>query len=57
MMHDAMVQIFGEYAPVITVLENGRTFCTVDVGYVAGVAIFGVCLYSLFKLIGVLFKR
>ena len=57
MMHEAMVQIFGEYAPVITVLENGRTFCTVDVGYVAGVAIFGVCLYSLFKLIGVLFKR
>ena len=57
MMQEAMLQIFGQYEPVIVVLENGRTFCTVDVGYVAGVAIFGVCLFSLFKLIGVLFKR
>ena len=57
MMQETMLQIFGQYEPVIVVLENGRTFCTVDVGYVAGVAIFGVCLFSLFKLIGVLFKR
>ena len=57
MMRDAMLQIFGQYEPIITITENGRTFCSVDVGYVAGVVIFGICLFSLFTLIGVLFKR
>lgn len=57
MMQEAMVQIFGIYQPIIVTLENGESLSCVDFGYLAGVAIFGVCLFSLFKLMGVLFKR
>lgn len=57
MMESALLEIFGTYEPIVVTLENGESFTCVDFGYLAGVAIFGLCLFSLFKLIGVLFKR
>lgn len=48
MMKEAMIAIFGEYTTV-----NG---CT-DWAYVGAVAIFCICLYSLFRLIGAVFRR
>ena len=48
MMKEVMIQIFGEYQPI-----DG----CVDWGYIAAVAIFGICLYSFFRLIGLVFKR
>lgn len=48
MMKDVMVQIFGTYAPI-----DG---CT-DWGYIAGVVIFGICLYSFFRILALAIKR
>ena len=47
MMKDAVTTIFGTYAPI-----DG---CA-DWGFIAGVILFAICLYSLFRLIGVIFK-
>lgn len=47
MMRDVIVQIFGTYNPI-----NG---CA-DWSYIGGVAVFCICLYSLFRLAGAVFK-
>lgn len=47
-MKEAMVQLFGAYAPV-----DG---CA-DWSYIAGVLVFAICLYSLFRILGAVFKR
>lgn len=57
MMKEALLQIFGTYEPVVVTLPDGSAVACVDFAYLAGVAIFGICLFSLFKLIGVLLKR
>lgn len=57
MMKDAMEQIFGTYVPYVFPLENGEFIACADFGYICNVAIFGIFLWSLFKLIGVLLKR
>lgn len=57
MMTDAMLQIFGEYQPVIVTLEDGSVLLATNWGYICTVVIFGLCLFSLFRLVGVLFKR
>lgn len=48
MMRDAMITIFGTYTPI-----DG---CA-DWSYIGGVLIFAICLYSLFRIIGAVFKR
>lgn len=57
MMKEALLEIFGQYEPVLVTLPDGTAVACVDFGYLAGVALFGICLFSLFKLIGVLLKR
>lgn len=57
MMKEALLEIFGTYEPVVVTLPDGTSTACVDFAYVAGVVIFGLCLFSLFKLIGVLLKR
>lgn len=57
MMKEALLEIFGQYEPVLVTLPDGSAVACVDFAYLAGVAIFGICLFSLFKLIGVLLKR
>ena len=57
MMKEALLEIFGQYEPVLVNLPDGTAVACVDFAYLAGVAIFGICLFSLFKLIGVLLKR
>lgn len=47
-MKEVMVSIFGSYAPI-----DG---CA-DWSYVGGVLLFAICLYSLFRLVGAVFKR
>lgn len=71
-MKDLIVRIFGEYQPVVTeelvpyvvdgiteyelveVVASGAA--GVDWAWVAGVVLFGIVLYSLFRLLGVFFK-
>lgn len=48
MMAEAMTAIFGTYTPI-----DG---CA-DWQYIGGVIIFSICLYSMFKLIGGVFKK
>lgn len=47
-MQEVMISIFGNYAPI-----DGAT----NWQYVGSVAIFCICLWSLFKLAGMVFKR
>lgn len=71
-MKDLLIQIFGEYVPVTTpqvveeTVEGVVSYDTIDVVasgmagvdwvYICGVLLFGVVLYSLFRIIGVMFK-
>lgn len=48
MMREMMISIFGNYTPI-----DG---CA-DWSYIGGVVIFTICLYSLFRLLGAVFKR
>lgn len=48
MMKDVIEQILGTYSPV-----DGF----VDWAYIAGAAVFCICLYSMFRLLGLFFKR
>lgn len=48
MMKDVLIQIFGVYSPI-----DG---CA-DWSYIGGVIIFSICLYSMFRLLGLVFKR
>lgn len=48
MMREAMTAIFGTYTPI-----DG---CA-DWAYIGGVVVFSIVLYSVFRMIGVIFKR
>lgn len=48
MMKEAMVAIFGTYAPI-----DG---CA-DWSYIGGVLLFGIAFYSVFRIVGGVFKR
>ena len=48
MMKDVMIQILGEYSPI-----DG---CA-DWAYIAGAVIFGICLYSFFRILALVLKR
>lgn len=48
MMQDMMITIFGNYVSV----DGGTNW-----EYVGSVVIFCICLYSLFRLVGMVFKR
>ena len=47
-MSEVMISLFGVYTPV-----DG---CA-DWQYIGGVLLFAICLYSLFRLLGGIFKR
>lgn len=49
MMQEMMISVFGVYTP----LADGST----DWAYVGSVAIFCICLWSLFKIVGMVFKK
>lgn len=71
-LKDLIISIFGEYVPVmtdmpVTEIINGEEVTTIytvvangaaglDWSWIAGVALFGIVLYSLFRLLGVFFK-
>jgi len=57
MITDAIITIFGEYQPIIHTLADGSVVMGVDWSYVGAVALFGICLWSMFRLIGGVFKR
>lgn len=57
MMKSVMVDIFGTYTPVVYTLSDGTSCTGADWSYIAGVAVFCICLYSLFRVVGGLFKR
>lgn len=57
-MRDLIISIFGTYTPMTD--EAGtplQGMAGVDWPYLAGVALFGLVLYSFFRLLGVVFKR
>lgn len=71
-MKDLIISIFGEYQPVTTQVLSPYTVdgvteyeildvvasgaAGVDWAWIAGVVLFGIVLYSLFRLLGVFFK-
>ena len=57
MMTETIEMIFGEYTPVVYTLADGTVTTGVDWSYVAGVLIFSICLWSAFRLLGMVFKR
>lgn len=57
MMTEAMTEIFGEYVPAIYTLADGSIVTGVNWGYVCSVAIFGICLWCAFRLLGMVFNR
>lgn len=52
--------IFGEYQPIITTIDladgTQKIVQSVDIGYIAGVVVFCIAFYSLFRIIGSIFK-
>lgn len=48
MMKEVMTQILGSYSPI-----DGSA----DWSYIAGAAVFCICLYSMFRLLALVFKR
>lgn len=66
-MSEIMTNLFGVYSPVMTDVYNelgeyvGSTVASgmagVDWQYIGGVALFAICLISVFKLLGVILKN
>lgn len=56
-MTDAMTQIFGEYVPVVYTLADGTTMTGPDFAYIGSVVVFSICLWSAFRLLGMVLKR
>ena len=57
-MRDLIISIFGVYTPVTNAAGTPlQGMAGVDWPYLAGVALFGLVLYSFFRLLGVVFKR
>ena len=52
--------IFGEYQPIITTIDladgTQKIIQSVDIGYISGVVVFCIAFYSLFRIIGSIFK-
>lgn len=48
MIQEMMISVFGIYQPI-----DG---CA-DWSYIGGVALFAICLYSFFRILGAVFKR
>ena len=51
--------IFGEYTPLIDPVTGSVVYgvAGVDWPWIAGVALFGICLISFFKILGVVMKH
>lgn len=58
-MRDLIVTIFGTYTPVIDPVTNSVAAgaAGVDWPFIGGVLLFGLVLWSFFRLLGVVFKR
>lgn len=57
-MRDLIISIFGAYIPVTDAAGTPlQGVAGVDWPYLTGVALFGLVLYSFFRLLGVVFKR
>ena len=54
-MSTVISELFGEYVPIVTVLTDGTEKVTIDYGYFAGVFLFALCLYCMFRILGSLF--
>lgn len=52
--------IFGKYQPIITTIDladgTQKIIQSVDIGYISGVVVFCIAFYSLFRIIGSIFK-
>lgn len=52
--------IFGKYEPIITTIDladgSQKIIQSVDIGYISGVVVFCIAFYSLFRIIGSIFK-
>lgn len=52
--------IFGKYEPIITTIDladgGQKIIQSVDIGYISGVVVFCIAFYSLFRIIGSIFK-
>lgn len=57
-MRELIISIFGTYTPVTDAAGAPlQGMAGVDWPYLAGVALFGLVLYSFFRLLGVVFKQ
>lgn len=56
-MTEAMTTIFGEYVPAVYTLADGTTVTGPNFAYIGSVVIFGICLWSAFRLLGMVLKK
>jgi hypothetical protein len=52
-MKAIMIQIFGEYEPIIVELTDGTEVVQADYVYIFGAVMFAITLYSLFRILGI----
>lgn len=61
-MKGIVLSLFGSYEPVTTLASDGVTeivasgFAGVDWPWLVGAGLFAICLYSVFRLVGVLLR-
>lgn len=58
-MKDILIQLFGSYVPVTDSVTGSVVagFAGVDWPWIASAVLFGLVLYSFFRLVGVLLKK
>lgn len=56
MMTEAMTTIFGEYVPAVYTLADGTTMTGPNFAYIGSVIVFCICLWSAFRLLGMVLK-
>ena len=55
-MTEAMTTIFGEYVPAVYTLADGTTMTGPNFAYIGSVIVFCICLWSAFRLLGMVLK-
>lgn len=53
-MKSIIVDIFGEYEPIIITLTDGSEIVQIDYTYIFGALMFAITLYSLFRILGMI---
>ena len=56
-MKSIIIDIFGEYEPIIVELTDGSEAVQIDYPYIFGVLMFALVVYSVFRIIGSLGGR